>query len=79
MPDLSYGDDGKVISRTEHSYDANGNAVKLSVYNAKGGLISSTLNEYTYDDYGNIKRCAVTHSDGSKGTTTQYKWEYTKG
>ena len=79
LADLSYGDDGKVISRTEHSYDANGNAVKLSVYNAKGGLISSTLNEYTYDDYGNIKRCAVTHSDGSKGTTTQYKWEYTKG
>lgn len=79
LADLSYGDDGKVISRTEHSYDANGNAVKLSVYNAKGGLISSTSNEYTYDNYGNIKRCAVTHSDGSKGTTTQYKWEYAKG
>lgn len=79
LADLSYGDDGRVISRTEHSYDANGNAVKLSVYNAKGGLISSTSNEYTYDNYGNIKRCAVTHSDGSKGTTTQYKWEYAKG
>ena len=79
LADLSYGDDGKVISRTEHSYDDSGNDLKLSVYDAKGGLISSTSNEYTYDDYGNIKRCAVTHSDGSKGTTTQYKWEYAKG
>ena len=79
LADLSYDADGKVISRTEHSYDANGNAVKLSVYNANGGLISSTSNVYTYDDYGNIKRCAVTHSDGSKGTTTQYRWEYAKG
>ena len=79
LADLSYDADGKVISRTEYSYDDNGNAMKLGVYNARGALISSTSNEYTYDDYGNIKRCAVTHSDGSKGTTTQYRWEYAKG
>ena len=79
LADLSYDADGEVISRTEYSYDDNGNAIKLSVYNARGALISSTSNEYTYDDYGNIKRCAVTHSDGSKGTTTQYRWEYAKG
>lgn len=79
LADLSYDSNGKVISRTEYSYDDNGNAVKLSVYTAKGELISSTSNGYTYDEYGNIKRCAVTHSDGSKGTTVEYKWEYGKG
>ena len=79
LADLSYGTDGKVISRTEYSYDDKGNAVKLSVYNAMGEPMSSTSKEYTYDDLGNIKRCVVTHSDGSKGTTTEYKWEYSKG
>lgn len=79
LADLSYGDDGKVISRTEYSYDDKDNAVKLSVYTAKGELVSSTSNGYTYDEYGNIKQCAVTHSDGSKGTTVEYKWEYVKG
>ena len=79
IADVSSNADGSVQNRIEYTYDENGNEVKRSVYDSQGGMQSSTSNEYSYDDYGNIEKVVSTHSDGSQGTTVQYTWQYSKG
>lgn len=79
IADVCCDADGKVQNRIEYDYDSNGNEVKRSVYDSNGGMQSSTSNEYSYDDYGNIEKVVSTHSDGSQGTTVQYTWQYSKG
>lgn len=76
---VSYDAEGNVISRIEHDYDAEGNETKYSVYDAQGGLQSTTQNEYSYDEAGNIEKIVRTQSDGKQGTTIQYTWQYSKG
>lgn len=79
ITDVSCDADGAVQNRMEYDYDENGNEIKCSIYDGFGGLQSSTTNEYSYDDYGNIEKVVCSHSDGSQGTTIQYTWQYSKG
>lgn len=79
IADVSSDAEGNVQNRIEYNYDENGNEVKRSIFDSEGGIQSSTSNEYSYDDYGNIEKVVSTHSDGSQGTTVQYTWQYSKG
>lgn len=79
IADLLCDEAGEVVNRTEYTYDANGNEIKCSVFTVGGELISSTKNEYSYDDPGNIIKVVRTQTDGAQGTTIEYVWEYSKG
>lgn len=79
IADLLCDEAGEVVNRTEYTYDANGNEIKCSVFTVGGELISSTKNEYMYDDPGNIIKVVRTQTDGAQGTTIEYVWEYSKG
>jgi len=47
--DKTYSPDNKLISRTEYSYNANGDRIKKTTYNAAGKVIK--INTYVYEYY----------------------------
>lgn len=70
---------GNVIERTEKEYDEYGNEIRCTVYGDDGLIRSETVNEYSFDKWGNTVSCKTSDADGNAANRIEYSWSYAKG
>ena len=70
---------GKLISRSEFTYDENGSEKTAVISGPDGSVISSTSSEYEYDEPGNVVKCTRSHGEGVDASVIEYTWDYAKG
>ena len=74
-----YTYDGKLVSKTEYSYDKQGRLIQEVITVINGGITytnGTTTKEYTYDKDGNLIRVTETFSYDSNTKTVDYEYAF---